>query len=141
VSQSGNTTTTQMSQHALAMRFLTRTEAEVAQMRACLPEEPIALEPVAVAHIERMAHKISSGADAFGFPEIGAIAAAIELLAQGSDARTVRARVQLAARLTEQLSALDVYVQFELAEKSARSVPEELPISAQLPGFATRFKR
>lgn len=116
----GDTTTSQFSQQALAVRFLERTQLEISQMRACLPDEPIALEPPAVAQIERMAHKISSAAESFGFPEISAIAAAIELLAHGSHAKTVRERLALDARLTEQISALEVYVEFELAERSPK---------------------
>jgi HPt (histidine-containing phosphotransfer) domain-containing protein len=139
VSQSGDTSTSQMSQKALALRFLTRTLADVAQMRACLPEEPVAMEAAAIAHVERMAHKISSGAEAFGFPEIDAIAGAIELLTQDG-ARTVRQRLELVSQLAERISALSVYVEFELAENEIRRVPDELPLSAQLPGFGTRRK-
>jgi HPt (histidine-containing phosphotransfer) domain-containing protein len=124
-----------MSQRALAQRFLTRTQAEVAQMRACLPDEPLAIEQAAVAHIERLAHKISSGAEVFGFPEIDAVAGAIELIAQERVGRTVRERVSLAARIAERISALSMYVEYELAESEVKRVPETLPMSAQLPGF------
>lgn len=117
----GDTTTSQFSQQALAVRFLERTQVEISQMRACLPDDLIALEPPAVAQIERMAHKISSAADSFGFPEISMIAAAIELLAHGSSAKTVRERLILGNRLTEQVSALEVYVEFELAERSPKA--------------------
>ncbi len=117
----GETTTSQFSQQALAVRFLERTQLEISQMRACLPDDPIALEPPAVAHIERMAHKITSAADSFGFPEISMIAAAIELLAHGSNAKTVRERLILDSRLTDQICALEVYVEFELAERSPKS--------------------
>jgi HPt (histidine-containing phosphotransfer) domain-containing protein len=120
VTGTGDTTTSQFSQQALAVRFLERTQHEIVQMRSCLPDEPIALEPPAVAQIERMAHKISSGAESFGFPEISAIAAAIELLAHGSHAKTVRERLVLSARLTDQICALEVYVEFELAERSPK---------------------
>lgn len=129
-----------MSQHALALRFLTRAQGEVAQMRACLPEEPMALEPAAVAHIERMAHHISSAAEAFGFAEIDAIAGAIELMAQPGPRLIVRDRIALAARLAEKISALSIYVEYELAEKEVRRVPDELPMSAALPGFGVRRK-
>jgi len=129
-----------MSQHALALRFLTRTQAEVAQLRACLPDEPMPIELAAIAHIERMAHRISSGAEAFGFPEIDAIAGAIELMTQDVMGRTVRQRIELAVQLTERVSALSVYVEYELAEKEAKRVPDELPMSADLPGFGTRRK-
>jgi len=139
VSQSGDTSTSQMSQKALALRFLIRTQADVAQMRACLPEEPVAMEAAAIAHVERMAHKISSGAEAFGFPEIDAIAGAIELLSQDG-ARSVRQRLELVSQLAERISALSVYVEFELAENEIRRVPDELPLSAHLPGFGTRRK-
>ena len=73
--ETGNTTTSQMSQRELVMRFLTRTQAELAQMRACLPDSQLPIEPLALAHLERTAGKISSSAEAFGFPEIGVIAA------------------------------------------------------------------
>jgi HPt (histidine-containing phosphotransfer) domain-containing protein len=132
VNGTGDTTTSQFSQQALAVRFLERTQVEISQMRACLPDDLIALEPPAVAQIERMAHKISSAADSFGFPEISMIAAAIELLAHGSNAKTVRERLILGNRLTDQVCALEVYVEFELAERSPK-VPvagigeEELP--------------
>jgi hypothetical protein len=139
VSRTGDTSTSQMSQHALALRFLTRTQAEVGQMSACLPEAPFPLEPPAIAHIQRMAQKISSAAEAFGFPEIDTIAAGIELLTQ-EGLRTVRQRLELAAQLVEKISTLQVYVEFELAEKEARQVPEVLPMSAHLPGFRARRK-
>ena len=74
--RTGDTTTSQFSQQELAVRFLERTQVEISQMSACLPEEPMALEPPAVAHIERMAHKISGASESFGFAEISAIAAA-----------------------------------------------------------------
>ena len=136
-----------MSQHALALRFLTRTQAEVAQMSACLPETPFPLEAAAIAHIQRMAQKISSAAEAFGFPEIDTIAAGIELMTQDGP-RSVRQRLELAAQLVEKISTLQVYVEFELAEKEARrvpaelplSAPEELPMSSYLPGFRARRK-
>jgi len=91
-----------MSQQALSLRFLTRTQAEVGQMSACLPEAPYPLEPAAIAHIQRMAQKISSAAEAFGFPEIDTIAAGIELLTQDG-VRTVRQRLELAAKLVEKI--------------------------------------
>ncbi len=116
----GDTTTSQFSQQALAVRFLERTQMEITQMRACLPDDLIALEPPAVAQIERMAHKITSSADSFGFPEISMIAAAIELLSHGSNAKTVRERLVLGTKLSEQVTALEVYVEFELAERSPK---------------------
>jgi hypothetical protein len=140
VSHTGDTSTSQMSQKALALRFLTRTQAEVAQMSACLPEAPYPLESAAIAHIQRMAQKISSAAEAFGFPEIDTIAAGIELMTQDV-ARSVRQRLELAAVLVEKISTLQVYVEFELAENEAQRVPEEvLPLSAHLPGFRARRK-
>jgi HPt (histidine-containing phosphotransfer) domain-containing protein len=140
VSQSGDTSTSQMSQHALSMRFLTRTRAEVAQMLACLPEEPIAIEAAAIAHIERTAHHISTATEAFGFPEIDAVAGAIELMTQPGPRRTVRERIELVTRLLERISALSIYVEYELADKEAKQVPEELPMSAALPRFSARRK-
>lgn len=136
--ETGNTTTTQMSQRELALRFLTRTRMELAQMRACLPDTQLPIEPLAMSHLERMAGKISSAAEAFGFPEIGVIAGAIELLCQVGGVRTVRDRLELANRLAAQLSALEVHVEYELAERERIQVPEALPLSAQLPGFRAR---
>jgi hypothetical protein len=128
-----------MSSDALAIRFLTRTQAEVAQMSACLPDAPYPMEAAAISHIQRMAQKISSAAEAFGFPDIDTIAAGIELLTQEA-VRSVRQRLVLAAQLVEKISTLQVYVEFELAEKDARRVPEELPLSAHLPGSRARRK-
>ena len=116
-------------------------------MSACLPEAPIPLEPAAISHLQRMAQKISSDAEAFGFAAIDTIAACIELLTQHG-ARTVRQRLELAAQLDEKVATLQVYVEFELAEKEARRVPpelplpepEEIPMSAYLPGFRIRRK-
>ena len=137
--ETGNTTTTQMSRHALEVRFLTRTQLEISQMKACLPEEAIALEPPAVAQIERMAHHISGAAESFEFPQISAIAAAIELLCHDSRAKTYRERLQLMHRLTDQVSALEVYVEFALAERTAQEAAVAgLPMSAYLPGFRPR---
>jgi len=140
VSNTGNTTTSQMSQHALALRFLSRAQTELAQMRACMPADPIALEPVAVTQVERVAHKMSGEAEAFGFPEISAIAAAIELMASGGNARTVRERLELFTRLMEQMSALEIYVEYELAERTIQEAAEGLPMSSLLPGFGARQK-
>jgi hypothetical protein len=135
VSETGNTTTSQMSQRELALRFLTRTQSELAPMRACLPDECLPIEPLAMQHLSRMAAKVSSAAEAFGFPEIGVIAGAIELLAQVGAGRTVRERLELTSRLGSQLSALEVHVEYELAEREVRVVPAELPIGSALPGF------
>lgn len=138
MSHTGDTSTTHMSQHALAVRFLSRTQLEVTQMRACLPDEPMALEPPAIAQIERLAHKISGEAESFGFPQISAIAAAIELLTHDCKAKTMRERLLLVTRLTEQMSALEVYVEFALAERTAQEAAQNLPLSAYLPRFARK---
>ena len=138
MTHTGDTSTMQMSQHALAVRFLTRTRVEVTQMRACLPDEPIALEPPAIAQIEKLAHKISGEAESFGFPQISAIAAAIELLTHDCRAKTMRERLLLVTRLTEQMSALEVYVEFALAERTVQEAADGLPMSAFLPRFARK---
>lgn len=139
MSQSGDTSTSQLSQHALSQRFLTRAQADVAQMLACLPEEHIAIEPAAIEQLERMAHHMSTAAEAFGFPEIDAVAGAIELMTQPGR-RTVRERIELVTGLLEKISALSIYVEYELADNEAKRVPEELPMSMALPGFAARRK-
>jgi hypothetical protein len=135
VSETGNTTTSQMSQRELALRFLTRTQSELAPMRACLPDERLPIEPLAMQHLSRMAAKVWSAAEAFGFPEIGVIAGAIELLAQVGAGRTVRERLELTSRLGSQLSALEVHVEYELAERETREIPAEITIGMRLPGF------
>jgi HPt (histidine-containing phosphotransfer) domain-containing protein len=140
VSRTGDTSTTQMSQHALAVRFLSRTRLEISQMRACLPGEPIALEAPALVQIERMAHKISGAAESFGFPQISAIAAAIELLTHDCKTDTMRERLLLVTRLDEQVAALEVYVEFALAERTVQEAAAGLPLSAYLPGFGSRHK-
>ena len=140
MSQSGDTSTSQMSQHELSLRFLTRAQAEVAQMLACLPEEHIAIELVAIANIERMAHHMSTAAEAFGFPEIDAVAGAIELMTQPGQRRTVRDRIELVTGLLEKISALSIYVEYELADKEMKRVPEELPMATALPRFGARRK-
>ena len=139
MSQSGDTSTSQMSQHALSLRFLTRAQAEVAQMLACLPEEHIAIEPAAIAQLERMAHQMATAAEAFGFPEIDAVAGAIELMTQPGR-RTVRERIELVTGLLEKISALSIYVEYELADKEMKRVPEELPMATALPRFGARRK-
>lgn len=142
----GDTSTSQMSREALGVRFLQRTQVDIEQMSACLPDHgPLPLEDAAIAHIQRLAQKISSAAEVFGFPEIDTIAAGIELMTQ-EHGRSLRQRLELAALLEEKISTLQVYVEFELAEKEARRVPEELqvaevqPMSAFLPGFRARRK-
>ena len=134
--ETGNTTTSQMSQRALAVRFLTRTQVEITQMKAVLPEEPIALEVPAIAQIERMAHHITGAAESFGFPQVSAIAAAIELLTHEPRAGTYRERLLLVNRLKEQVLALEVYVEFALAERVEQDA--KAPMSAFLPGFGAR---
>ena len=115
--ETGNTATSRMSQRELALRFLSRTLGELDHMRACLPDTKLPIEPLAIAHLERMAAKTSNAAEAFGFPEIGVIAGAIELLSQARNGRsTVRERLELGTRLAAQLSALEVHLEFELAE-------------------------
>ena len=136
--ETGNTTTSQMSQRELALRFLSRTRSELEQMRACLPDTQLPIEPLAMNHLERMAAKISSAAEAFGFPEIGVIAGAIELLSQVAVGRTVRERLELTTRLGAQLAALEVHIEYELAEREMQEIHEELPLSAALPGFRAR---
>lgn len=118
--ESGNTTTSQLSQRELALRFLLRTRCELELMRACLPDSKLPIEPMAMQQLERMAAKMSSSAEAFGFPEIGVIAGAIELLSQvGAGRSTMRERLELATRLVAQLSALEVHLEAELAECDA----------------------
>jgi hypothetical protein len=119
VFETGNTTTSQMSQRELALRFLMRTRLELTQMRACLPDTQLPIEPLAVAHLGRMAAKISSAGEAFSFAEISVIAGAIELLSQVSVGRTLRERLELATRLSAQLSTLEVHVEYELADRES----------------------
>jgi hypothetical protein len=136
----GDTTTSQLSTHALSMRFLTRTREEVDQLRACLPEKGKPLEALVLAHVERVARKISASAHAFEFREIDAIAAAIELLAHDSSPRPRVEQLILVKRLDEQVSALEIYVEFALAEKSLPESADSLPMSAYVPRYATREK-
>ena len=136
--ETGNTTTSQMSQRELVLRFLTRTQSELSQMRACLPDTQLPIEPLALAHLERTAGKISSSAEAFGFPEIGVIAGAIELLSTVRGKRTVRERLELASRLGAQLAALEVHVEFELAEIERASIPEVPQQKTQFGMFRSR---
>ena len=124
--ETGNTTTSQMSQTELALRFLSRTRSELEQMRACLPDTQLPIEPLAMNHLERMAAKISSAAEAFGFPEIGVIAGAIELLSQAGCTRsTVRERLELGNRLSAQLGALEVHLEFEMADRESGASPRD----------------
>jgi len=121
VIESGNTTTSQLSKRDLALRFVMRTRCEIELMRACLPDTQLPIEPLAMQQLERIAAKISSAAEAFGLPEIGVIAGAIELLSQvGAGRSTVRERLELATRLVAQITALEVQLEFELAERDAQ---------------------
>jgi len=45
---------------------------------------------------------------------------------------------ELTTRLGAQLSALEVHLEYELAERDLEGMAEELPISASLPGFRAR---
>jgi hypothetical protein len=122
VFESGNTTTSQMSRRELALRFLLRTRCDLELMRACVPDTQLPIEPLAMHKLERMAGKVSSAADAFGFPEIGVIAGAIELLSQvGAGRSTVRERLELATRLVAQLAALEAHLESELADRDAKN--------------------
>jgi hypothetical protein len=81
---------------------------------------------MAMAHLERMAGKISSAAEAFGFPEIGVIAGAIELLSQAALGRTVRERLEVTTRLGAQLAALEVHIEYELAERDIQGMTDDV---------------
>jgi hypothetical protein len=50
----------------------------------------------------------------------------------------VRERFALCNGLAERISALSVYVEYELAENELKRVPEELPMSAPLLDSARR---
>ncbi|MBC8027849.1 MAG: hypothetical protein H7Y89_17805 [Steroidobacteraceae bacterium] len=108
------------------------------ELRASLPRDPLQLNANDIAILERVSHRISSEAEAFGFPEIEVIAGGIELLALDRLPRAPRALLELAARLAERISALQVHVQHYIAERMAEQVPEEFPLSAHLPGFGIR---
>ena len=140
MAQSGDTSTTQLSQQQLVLRFLTRTREEVTQLRTSLPVEPLALEPEVLAQLARVAHKIASTAEPFGFPEISVIAGAIELLAHDGNGRTVRERYALAMRLEDKVTALEIYVEHALAEAEKQEQAPDLPLAARLPRFGVRQK-
>lgn len=133
--ETGDTTLSQMTRRDLALRFLMRTRCEVEQMRAWLPDTQLPIEPPSMQQMERMAASISSAAEVHGFPEIGVIAGAIELLSQVASGRsTFRERLELATRLAAQLSALEVHLEYELAERESRNgqgtvVPNRSPAS------------
>jgi HPt (histidine-containing phosphotransfer) domain-containing protein len=138
MAQTGDTSTTQLSRQQLELRFLMRTREEVTQLRACLPTEPLALEPEILMQLARVAHKIASEAEPFGFPEISVIAGAIELLAHDANGRTVRERYALAMRLDEKVTALEIYVEHALADAEKQEQPPDLPLAARLPRFGSR---
>lgn len=135
---SGDTSTSQLSTRELGRRFLVRALTDRAQLRATLPEDPLALEASAVAHIERIAHKLSGEAEAFGFEEVSAIAAAIELMAHGGAVRNVRDRLELFTRLDAQLSALEVMLEYQLAEIESQDAVGALAVGAQSAGVPKR---
>lgn len=84
-----------------------------------------------MAHIERIAHKLSGEAEVFGFEEVSAIAAAIELMAHGGAVRHVRDRVQLSTRLEGQVSALEVMLEFQLAELETQDAADPVAFGLQ----------
>ena len=130
----GNTTTLQ-TQRELALRFLLRTRCELELMRGCLPDTQLPIEPLSMQKLERMTAKMSSAAEAFGFPEISVIAGAIELLSQvGAGRNTVRERLELATRLVAQLSALEVHLEAEIAERDPKNgdIPDLLQKGTRL---------
>src|SRR5262245_14855847 len=111
-----------MPQRELALRFLLRTRCELELMRNCVPDTRLPIEPLSMLLLERMAAKVASAAEAFGFPEIGVIAGSIELLSQvRADRSTLRDRLELATRLTAQLSAMEVHLEFELADHESKN--------------------
>ena len=140
MAHSGDTSTLQMSQQQLVLRFLSRTREEVGHLRASLPTEPLALEPEVLAHLARIAHKIASTAEPFGFPEVSVIAGAIELLAHDAGTRKVRERLALALRLDDKVAALEIYVEHALAEAEKQQEPPDLPLAGRLPRFGVRQK-
>jgi HPt (histidine-containing phosphotransfer) domain-containing protein len=129
-----------MSQQALILRFLSRARDEVAQLRACLPEEPLALEPEVLVQLARIAHKIGSTAETFGFPEISVIAGAVELLSHDGGKRTARERIELGLRLQDKVSALEIYVEHALAEAELLEPVQVLPVAEVIPRLRVRQK-
>ena len=130
MANSGDTSTSQMSQQALVLRFLIRAREDANQLRACLPEEPLALEPEVLAQLARIAHKIGSTAEPFGFPEITVIAGAIELLSHDGGKRTARERIELGIRLQDKVGALEIYVEHALAEAETLAAPVFVGVAA-----------
>jgi HPt (histidine-containing phosphotransfer) domain-containing protein len=139
VANSGDTSTSQMSRQALVLRFLTRTREEVVQLRARLPEEPLALEPDVLTQLARIAHKIGSTAEPFGYPEITVIAGAVELLSHDGGKRGARERIELGLRLQDKVSALEIYVEHALAEAEKLAAPEF--VSAVAPSQTPAVRR
>jgi hypothetical protein len=129
-----------MSQQALILRFLSRARDEVAQLRACLPQEPLALEPEVLVLLARIAHKIGSTAETFGFPEISVIAGAVELLSHDGGKRTARERIELGLRLQDKVSALEIYVEHALAEAELLEPVQVLPVAEVIPRLRVRQK-
>jgi HPt (histidine-containing phosphotransfer) domain-containing protein len=129
-----------MSQQALILRFLSRARDEVAQLRACLPQEPLALEPEVLVQLARIAHKIGSTAETFGFPEISVIAGAVELLSHDGGKRTARERIELGLRLQDKVSALEIYVEHALAEAELLEPVQVLPVAEVIPRLRVRQK-
>jgi HPt (histidine-containing phosphotransfer) domain-containing protein len=127
-----------MSRHALVGRFLARTRDEVAQMRASLPAEPLALDSEVLAQLARLAHKIASSAETFGFPEISVIADAVELLLQDGGKRGARERIALGIHLRDKISALDIYVEHGLAEAERQEAAQVQPAPIRLPKSSPR---
>lgn len=140
MANTGDTSTSQMSQQALILRFLSRARDEVAQLRACLPQEPLALEPEVLVQLARIAHKIGSTAETFGFPEISVIAGAVELLSHDGGKRTARERIELGLRLQDKVSALEIYVEHALAEAELLEPVQVLPVAEVIPRLRVRQK-
>jgi HPt (histidine-containing phosphotransfer) domain-containing protein len=136
----GDTSTSQLSQHALILRFLTRTRHEIDQMRACLPSEPLALESSAIETVGRIGHKIASAAEPFGFPEIAIIAGALELMAPAGGRTTMRERLEFLARAAEKVDALEMYVEHALAETEKLETELQAPVAARGLRSSSRLK-
>lgn len=109
-------------------------------MRACLPDEPLALEPQATALIGRIGHKIASAAEPFGFPEIAIIAGALELMAPASGRASMRERLEYIARAKEKIDALEMYVEHALAETEKLEAELRVPVAARGLRPGARFK-